>query len=266
MTSSSPLKLFIIGGHGKVALHLTKSAISQGHQIFSQIRSAEQTSDLPRGQRPNQVEPVVVSLEDASVSKLSSLFDQYDPNVIFFIAGAGGKGGPERTKAVDEQGAIKVFDAIEESSLPQKQSFRRFLLCSAVDSRDIKNTKPDWYQDKDFETSQRMRKVLGPYMEAKYNADLNLSKRTSFPWFVLRPSALKDVDGTGKVNLAVRKGISEGIPRQDVANIILSVAQLPKGHPGVDWQMWDLIGGEGGVDIDLAVKEAADRGRSDWIG
>lgn len=135
--------------HKQVSLQLTKSAIAKGHTIISQIRQPEHASDLPIGSSPDQVQPILVSLEEATVPKLSSLFQQYDPNVIFFIAGAGGKGGPERTKAVDEVGAIKVFDAVEQSGLANKESFRRFVLCSAVDSRDLASTKPDWYDDKE---------------------------------------------------------------------------------------------------------------------
>lgn len=47
-------------------------------------------------------------------------------------AGAGGKGGPERTKKVDYEGALKVFDAIE--GVQGKKP--RLILVSAVDVRD----------------------------------------------------------------------------------------------------------------------------------
>lgn len=139
----------LTNSHPQVSLQLTKSAIAKGHQVISQIRQPEHASDLPAGKDATQVEPILVSLEEATVPKLSSLFTKYDPNVIFFIAGAGGKGGPERTKAVDEVGAIKVFDAIEQSGLGTKETFRRFILCSAVDSRNIEKTKPEWYDDKE---------------------------------------------------------------------------------------------------------------------
>ena len=106
---------------------------------------------------------------------------------------------------------------------------------------------------------------LSPPLTLTDNADLNLSKRTSFPWFVLRPSTLKDDAGTDKVNLAVRKGISTGVPRQDVADTFLALAQLPRGYKGVDGQMWDLTG-DGDVTIQQAVQQAAQQGRSDWLG
>jgi malate/lactate dehydrogenase len=34
-------------------------------------------------------------------------------DVVFFSTGAGGKGGEERTRSVDYEGALKVFDTIE---------------------------------------------------------------------------------------------------------------------------------------------------------
>lgn len=114
-----------------------------------------------------------------------------------------------------------------------------------------------------FETSKRMRSVLGPYMEAKHAADANLAQRkSSFPWFVLRPSRLLDDAGTGKVSLGERKTITKPVPRQDVARTFLALAELPKGSG--DGLMLDLT--QGDTDVDKAVSEAISRGRSDWLG
>ena len=62
-------------------------------------------------------------------------------DVVVFSAGAGGKGGPERTKAVDYEGAVKVFDAIEgvEGAKP------RLVLVSAIDVRDVNADPPPHY-------------------------------------------------------------------------------------------------------------------------
>jgi hypothetical protein len=48
----------------------------------------------------------VLSLEDDPVEKFAELFEGYD--VVYFSAGAGGKGGEERTRKVDYEGALKV--------------------------------------------------------------------------------------------------------------------------------------------------------------
>lgn len=140
----SSLRIFVIGGHGRVALQFTRLASQAGHTIISQIRNPDHSSDLPSS-GPGKVEPLVKDLEALSSEEVSQLFKEYNPNVILFAAGAGGKGGAERTLNVDRDGALKVFDAVEQSEIAKSSSFSRFLLVSAVDVRDVKNTKPDWY-------------------------------------------------------------------------------------------------------------------------
>ncbi|SPO32553.1 related to UPF0659 protein C216.03 [Ustilago trichophora] len=260
--TSNPLSIFIVGGHGKVALHFTRLAAAQGHKVFSMIRQSEHASDLPSGPSSESVQPVLASLEQSSVSDIASLFNKYSPNVILFSAGAGGKGGVERTKAVDEQGAIKVFDAIEESGIAKNQDFRRFLLVSAVDVRDKTKSPPSWYQKPDLERSEKTRSAIGAYMDAKYAADKNLSTRASFPWFVVRPGGLLDEPATGKVALGAHQSLVHSIPREDVAATLLEVAQLPKGQ--ADGLMLDLLAGD--QDIPTSVKEAVERGRTDFEG
>ncbi|EST09535.2 Pectinesterase, catalytic [Kalmanozyma brasiliensis GHG001] len=253
--ASAPLSIFVIGGHGKVALHFTRIAASRGHKVFSMIRQPEHASDLPTGSSADTVQPVVASLEQSSVSDIASLFTKYSPNVVLFAAGAGGKGGPERTKAVDEQGAIKVFDALEQSGIAKSTDFRRFLLVSAIDVRDKTKPPPAWYQQPDLERSEKTRKAIGAYMDAKYAADKNLSERSSFPWFVLRPGGLLDEPGTGKVALGVHQSLVHSIPREDVAATLVEIAQLPKGQG--DGLMLDLLAGDN--DIPTSVKEAIER-------
>lgn len=53
--------------------------------------------------------------------------------MVYFSAGAGGKGGEERTKKVDYEGAVKIYDAIEGIA----EGKRPFLvLVSGIDVRD----------------------------------------------------------------------------------------------------------------------------------
>ncbi|KAJ1022506.1 hypothetical protein NDA16_003495 [Ustilago loliicola] len=270
--SSTPLSIFVVDGHGKVALHFTRQATARGHKVFSMIRQPEHASDLPAGASSESIQPVVASLEQSSVSDIASLFTKYSPNVILFSAGAGGKGGPERTKAVDEQGSIKVFDAIEQSGIAKSDSFRRFLLVSAIDVRDKTKPPPSWYRKEDLERSEKTRNAIGAYMDPSCSnpiyspttdaADKNLSGRSSFPWFVLRPRGLLDEPGKGKVALGVHQSLVHSIPREDVAATLLEVAQLPKGQ--ADGLMLDLLAGD--KVIPTSVKEAVERGRTDFEG
>jgi hypothetical protein len=52
------------------------------------------------------------------------------------------------------------------------------------------------------------------------------------------------------------------IPREDVAATLLEVAQLPKGQ--ADGLMLDLLSGDN--DIPSSVRDAAERGRTDFEG
>jgi nucleoside-diphosphate-sugar epimerase len=62
-----------------------------------------------------------------------------------FAAGAGGKGDPGRTRKVDYEGAVKVYDAMEGANV------KRLVLIGAVDIRDRSKGWPDWYDEDDSE-------------------------------------------------------------------------------------------------------------------
>lgn len=153
---SVPLSIFLIGGHGRVAQLFTRHAAEAGHTVVSQIRNADHAKDLPMpSSGTGKVVPLVESLEALSVSRLAELLRDHAPNVVVFSAGAGGKGGPRRTQAVDRDGAIKVFDALEKSGIAMDQRrFRRFLLVSAVDVRNTETTKPSWYSEDECVTQE----------------------------------------------------------------------------------------------------------------
>ncbi|SPO39941.1 uncharacterized protein PSFLO_05422 [Pseudozyma flocculosa] len=236
------LSIFVIGGHGKVALSFTRQAAARGHRIISMIRQPEHASDLPAGTTADAVQPVVASLESASVDDLAHLFQTHQPDIILFAADV---------------------DAIQQSGIANANPrFRRFLLVSAVDVRDKNKPPPAWYSDEDIAISNRMRSVIGPYMDAKYEADKDLSRRTGFPWTVLRPGGLSDDPGTGKVALAQHQTLVNKIPRDDVAAVLLELAELPRGQG--DSLMLDLLSGNN--DVATAVKQAIERGRSDFEG
>jgi uncharacterized protein YbjT (DUF2867 family) len=83
--------------------------------------------------------PLVLSLEDEPKEKFTEVFKGTD--VVYFSAGAGGKGAPERTRQVDYHGALKIFDAIELVDGPKP----RLIMVSAIDVRDRNTVKPPHY-------------------------------------------------------------------------------------------------------------------------
>ena len=136
-------KVIIVGGHGNVSFSMdlvvetvemnTKQVslrlarlLSPSHSVTSLIRNPDHQQDI----LDTSAEPLLLSLEDVSVPDLSKAFAGYD--VVYFSAGAGANGGEERTKKVDYEGAVKVFDAIEGTSGVKP----RLILVSAVDVRD----------------------------------------------------------------------------------------------------------------------------------
>ena len=145
-------KVVIVGGHGNVGpffsnarvtsnwMHLAQVSLklakllSSTHSVTSIIRNAAQGQDITNvGAAPS-----VISLEDDSAQDFAQIFKDHD--VVYFSAGAGGKGGAERTKAVDYLGALKVFDAVELVDGPKP----RVILVSAIDVRD-ESKIPDHY-------------------------------------------------------------------------------------------------------------------------
>lgn len=75
---------------------------------------------------------MVISLEEAPKEDFTGIFD--GAKLVYFTAGAGWKGYPERTVNVDWKGAVKVFDAIEGVDGPKP----RLILVSSIDVRDPK--------------------------------------------------------------------------------------------------------------------------------
>lgn len=95
--------------------------------MTSIIRNQEHEEDI----KSTGATPLLLSLEDSPLSEFVTAFKGQD--VVYFSAGAGGKGGEERTKKVDYEGAVKVFDALERV---EGQTKPRFILVSAIDIRD----------------------------------------------------------------------------------------------------------------------------------
>ncbi|KAF5347244.1 hypothetical protein D9756_009927 [Leucocoprinus leucothites] len=244
-------KVTIVGGHGNVALRLTRLLSQSPHDyiVTSVIRDSGHTAEITSA----GATPLLLSLELAPPSDLITAFQGQD--VIVFSAGAGGKGGEERTKKVDYEGAVKVFDAIEGVNGDKKP---RLVLVSAVDVRD-EGKIPQHYDDQDKAISDRMRRAIPAYMKWKYEADKNLVQRTEFKWSILRPGGLTNEPGTGKASIG-RTHLSPTVSRDDVARVL---ALLVEREDAAGLAI-DLVGGETPIEegLDTFVK----KGETDFLG
>jgi len=222
------LRAIIVGGHGKVALRLGRLLAGAGHSVVSLIRDESHGPDiLETGAKYQKL-----SLEETSPLEISKVFQGAD--VVYFAAGAGSKGGPERTKTVDYEGAVKVFDAIEqvEGKTP------RLITISGADVRD-ENKIPAHYNEEDKEASRKIRAIIPDWYQWKYEADKNLISRTKFKWFILRPGGLTDLPGTEKASIGVTH-MTSYISRDDVAQTLFLLADREDAH-GL---AFDLVGGD----------------------
>jgi len=241
------LRIVIIGGHGAVSMRLSKLLASAGHSVTSIIRNPAQNDDIKEA----GATPLVLSLEDAPVSEFAALFGS-GIDVVYFSAGAGGTS--ERVKDVDWDGAVKVFDALQQIESPP-----RLILVSAMDTRDISKPPPAHYNDEDKATSALLREIMPFYMNCKYQADKNLAARTAFKWFILRPGWLSNAPGTGKAAIGSAH-LKDHISRDDVAQALFLLADR-EDAAGI---ALDMVGGD--VPISEALDAALMKGETDFLG
>ncbi|GAA5975660.1 hypothetical protein JCM5350_002683 [Sporobolomyces pararoseus] len=245
-------RIVVVGGHGKVALHFAHKA-SPYFSVTSLVRSESHFSEISQ----TGATPLLLSLEEASVDELAQTFKGCQG--VLFAAGAGGKGGKDRTVKVDQQGAIKVFDAIErieESAEGERKP--KLILVGALDTRDLNKPPPKHYNESDLEDSKKAHDAIGAYYDAKLAATRNLYSRTSFPWIELRPGHLKDSTPTGKVSLGVTH--MGGVTREDVASVLVELFKQPR--DAAKGLSLDLIQGE--TEIEEAVKLAVQKNESSF--
>lgn len=251
----------IIGGQGKVALRLAKILSSRSHTITPVVRTPDHFADLTSlaSESTGSIYPRVLSLEESPASEFTSLFESTKADVVYFTAGSGGKGGDERTKKVDYEGAVKIFDAIEGVKGERKPYL---VLISGIDIRD-ESKIPKHYNDADFEVSKVLRAAIPVWVKWKYAADLELQKRSAFKWFILRPGYFSEDAGTGKGDIGVTH-ISNQISRDDAAETLALFADDASRREKAAGLSFDLVGGD--VALEKALDTAIEKGESAWIG
>jgi nucleoside-diphosphate-sugar epimerase len=234
---SKSTRYVLLGGHGKVALQITRIATQSPYnwQIDSIHRSPAHDKDI----QDVGGNPITLDIEKSSTDELVEKFKGADG--IIWSAGAGGKGGKERTWAVDYDGAVKAYDAAQQAGV------RRFVVVSAIDVRNRDKPPPEWYTKEDIALSDRMWKAIPEYMKAKLAAEEDLYKRAGkLDWTVVRPSGLTDEPGTGKV--ALGKAPLGTISREDVARVVIGVVD----EKGTIGKALDLSSGD--TPIEEAIK------------
>ena len=193
------MKVFIVGIGGGVGRRVAQQLIELGHQVDGFVRQPAKVAELAKSGIRTSLGDIV----KMSVSEIGSALRGSD--AIVFSAGAGGRDGEDATTQVDGDGPSKLAAAAKEASV------KRFVLVSVF---------PEAWRERD------MPKDFELYITEKKKAESKLVL-TDRNWVIIRPSALTNATGQGKVDLGLAK-IHVDIARDDVASTIVEVLGQPR--------------------------------------
>ena len=201
----------IIGGHGKVALRLSRLLGESAHEVTSWIRNPNHSSDV----EATGSTALVADVEALGADEMADRLRGQD--AVVWSAGAGG-GNPGRTYAVDRDAAIRSMAAAATAGTT------RYVMVSYFYRR------PDHGVPQDS--------PFFPYAEAKAAADSHL-RETGLEWTILGPSSLTDDPGTGRITTG--EGVTPSrVSRDDVAAVAAYVLE----HPATIGRTIDFNNGE----------------------
>ena len=213
------MQVVIAGGHGKIAMRLTRLLDERGDQVRSLIRNPDHTDEVTEA---GATEAVVCDLEHDADERVASAVGKAD--AVVFAAGAGPNSGSERKETMDYGGAVKLMEAAEQNGVS------RYVIVSSM------GADPDHEGDETFDV----------YLRAKGRADAALAE-SDLDHTIVRPGGLTDEPPTGKV-FASGSGERGQIPRADVAAVLASVLTTPSSIG----KSFELI--SGGTPIEEAVE------------
>ncbi|POS69979.1 NAD-dependent epimerase/dehydratase [Diaporthe helianthi] len=238
--------ILIVGGHGKVALEITKmlvadkaaAASASPYTVYSLIRNPDQSGELQK----LGTQPIVQDVDKATVPELLGTLSRVKPDVVVWAAGAGYGSPPDVIDAVDHRAAVKIFDALGISS-QAGDAGKRLVSISALDVRDREGRPvPEWYSEDDRKRSDGLWKGIGDFMRAKFEADKELrtgNDKRGLQYTMVRPGGLSNDPGDGFVS-AGKVHLGRMVKRQDVARVVLEVIE----NDDTIGLAFDVVGGE----------------------
>lgn len=210
------MNVFVIGANGQIGKQLVERLQEEGkHEVTAMVRKDEQLEDF----KSKGYQAVLGDLE-GDVANLADAIDGAD--VVVFAAGSGGHTGADKTLLIDLDGAAKSIEA------SKQQGVKQFVMVSALKAED-RSAWPD---------------EMKPYYVAKHHADC-LLEESGLTYTIVRPGALTDDAGTGKVKTG---DVSTGeVPRADVATFLAHVI----GHEAAYNKSIDLVKGDTAIEETL---------------
>jgi nucleoside-diphosphate-sugar epimerase len=204
------MRVVIAGAHGQVARRLGRMLSSRGDTVAGIVRNPDHRADL----ESDGVEPVVLDLEQASVDDVAAVVSGAD--AVVFAAGAGPGSGIDRKATVDRDAALLLADAAQHAGV------RPYVLVSSMGVEQARQGTP-----------RGMDPVFAAYLQAKLAAEDRILPRPELDTTIVRPGALTDDPGTGRV--ALGHGIPRGeVPRDDVAAVLVAMLDARKTNEVVE--------------------------------
>lgn len=194
------MRVVIAGGHGQIAVRLSRLLSDRGDKVVGIIRNPAQTDDLGEA----GARSAVLDLEHSSVDEVAGVLEGADAAV--FAAGAGPDSGIARKDTVDRAAATLFAEAAERAGA------RRFVQISSMG-----HERAD---------DPAVGEVFAAYLRAKAAAEEDLRTRR-LDWTILRPGRLTDEPGTGRIQLAEHTGRAD-VTRDDVAAVVLALLDEPR--------------------------------------
>ncbi|MFL5867378.1 MAG: SDR family oxidoreductase [Thermoleophilaceae bacterium] len=191
------MRVAIAGGHGQIALRLTRLLADREDEVVSLIRNPDHAEDV----REAGGEPVVCDLEEASEDELADAVN--GAGAVVFAAGAGPGSGSARKDTMDFGGAAKLIAAAK------RDGISRYLMVSSM------GANPDQEGDETFAV----------YLRAKGKADAEL-QASGLDYTIIRPGRLTDDPGSGRVTLAEQVDRGQ-VSRDDVAAVLVAALDEP---------------------------------------
>jgi uncharacterized protein YbjT (DUF2867 family) len=188
----------IAGGHGQIALRLTRLLVAERHRVIGVIRNPDHASEVSGAGGS----PVLCDLEQATVGDVAAAIEGAD--AVVFAAGAGPGSGADRKLTMDRDGAIKLLQAATAAGAA------RYLMVSGAG----------------VENPPGGDEVIAVYLRAKAAADAAIAA-SDREWTILRPGGLTNEAGTGSVHIDDAP-FSGTVPRDDVASVLARLLIDPR--------------------------------------
>lgn len=226
------MKIVIAGGHGKIALRLTRLLARRGDEVVGIVRNPDHVDDIRRAGG----DAVVLDLERATVDEVAATLAGADAAV--FSAGSGSAAPVERRDTMDRAAVVLVMDAAERAGV------RRFVHVSSINVGSA--------------DSDGIGEGYAAYLRAKHAAEQQIFARDGLDWTVLRPGVLTDDRGVGTVELTTGNRVGpkaarfDTVSRDDVAAVLMALLD----RPHTAGRVYVVVGGETPIEKALDAQAA----------